>query len=251
MHWVTSLGTRPQNNSSLDRFQYHTREHNIRAEWGLEMRLLGCLHFTSKYGFPKSNGTIPTFHNNIQLRGEAIQYHLTITTPCPVFHFPGIYMSLVRWYPVPFSWSMTAHSSAYYYRLLKFASGHEEDSDNENVFFPLLLSQSLATSESLNQQAGVTNMHGHHHFSAWNLLGRTVRLVHLFPLTQHLSGTAPNSSSLQMRTLFFPSSFFGHTSSVTSTAVDFLLSLTLLYMNRLITTHTWSGANMNFGQCIT
>ena len=81
-------------------------------------------------------------------------------------------------------------------------------------------------------------MHGHHHFSAWNLLGRTVRLVHLFPLTQHLSGTAPNSSSLQMQTLFFPSSFFGHTSSVTSTAVDFLLSLTLLYMNRLITTHT-------------
>ena len=160
MHWVTSLGTRPQNNSSLDHFQYHTRGHNIHAGWGLGMGLLGCLHFISKYGFPKSNGTIPTFHNNIQLRREAIQYHLiTITTPFPVFHFPGIYMSLVQWYPIPFSWSMTAHSSAYYYRLLKFASGHEEDSDNENVLFFFPATESKFSYQWVPKPAGRSHQH--------------------------------------------------------------------------------------------
>ena len=30
---------------------------------------LGYLHFTSRYGFPKSNGTVPTFHSKIQWKG--------------------------------------------------------------------------------------------------------------------------------------------------------------------------------------
>ena len=118
MHWVTSLGPRHKANFSADHFQYHTRGSDICAGWGLGMRLLDYLHFTSKYDFPKSNGTIPTFHNNSQLRGEVMQYYLTITTPCPVFDFLRIYMSLEQWYPIAFSWRMTAHSSTYYWNLL-------------------------------------------------------------------------------------------------------------------------------------
>ena len=63
---------------------------------------LGYLYFTPRYGFPKSNGTIPTFYNKIQWRGwhRVISFNGQVhTTPHPVLNFLGMYMSPVQWYP--------------------------------------------------------------------------------------------------------------------------------------------------------
>ena len=82
-----------------------------------------CLDYlyycTPRYGFPKSNSTVPTFYNKLQWRGwyRVISFNDQVhTTHHPVLNFLGIYMSPVQWYPSLF-WSTTAHSSgiiAYY-----------------------------------------------------------------------------------------------------------------------------------------
>ena len=52
-------------------------------------------YFTPRYGFPKSNCTVPTFFNKIQWRGwhhaVSFNYHVH-TTPHPVLNFLGIYI---------------------------------------------------------------------------------------------------------------------------------------------------------------
>ena len=53
---------------------------------------LGYLHFTSRNGFPKSSGTISTFHSNIQWRGwhHAISFNKQVhTIPHPVLQVPA------------------------------------------------------------------------------------------------------------------------------------------------------------------
>ena len=113
-----------------------------------------------------------------------------------------------------------------------------------------LMSLSVATSESPNLQTGVTNMHGHHnlHLSAWSLLegqyglsiyslqpshwSFTITFLFVHLLIVHLLCNCKHSllSFIILRAHFI--------SQHAATAVDFILSLALLCMNRLATTHT-------------
>ena len=63
---------------------------------------LDYLYFTPRYGFPKSNSTVPTFYKKLQWRGWycVILFNDQVhTTHHPVLNFLGIYMSPVQWYP--------------------------------------------------------------------------------------------------------------------------------------------------------
>ena len=82
---------------------------------------LGYLYLTPRYGFPKSNGTVPTFYNKIQWRG----WHCTTsfkdqvhTTPHPVLNFSGDLNESCACYDILYSLCLEHNSSQQWYQCI-------------------------------------------------------------------------------------------------------------------------------------
>ena len=103
---------------------------------------LGYWYFTPRYGFPKSNGAVPTFYNKIQWRGwhHVISFNYQVhSTPHPVLNFLGIYMSPVQWYPSLFFGARRRHPTTSHQPIIHWVSSSTSISEAiDTLYAPYL-----------------------------------------------------------------------------------------------------------------